>query len=126
MKEVFSILILACGAFFGWFYLRTPRFIDEKDDTLYRALRTGRPWRRLGAAVCVVVSIMFVLGIWFIDDLRSPRAFAAFWLVLSFLVLWLCGLAAKDILHTRRVVAKWRAERNGKTDPPCCADEHGD
>lgn len=81
-----------------------------------KMIRGNRPWRRVGAAICLVLAIMFVLGVYLVDIPQRPWAYAAFWLVMVVLVIWLCILAAKDILYTRQVIAKWRAERKTLRD----------
>lgn len=120
MKLLMSILILAGGVACAWFYLRKPaakpplRSVSE--DSPVKMIRGNRPWRRVGAAICLVLAIMFVLGVYLVDIPQRPRAYAAFWLVMVVLVIWLCILAAKDILYTRQVIAKWRAERKTLRD----------
>ena len=61
----------------------------------------------------MVVAVMFVLGICLLDGRPPPRVFLAYWLLVMVLVLWLCGLALKDILHTRRLFTS----RRGSADP---------
>ncbi len=56
---------------------------------------------------------MFVLGVYVVDVPDYPRAYAAYWLVMMILVVWLCVLAIKDMLHTRRMIAEWRRMREG-------------
>lgn len=68
-----------------------------------------RPWRKLGLAVCGVVGVMFVAGLVWLDEHRSARSFAWYWIIILVLLLWLCGLAAYDLWYTRRVIARWRA-----------------
>ncbi|MEK6676154.1 MAG: hypothetical protein AABZ47_10930 [Planctomycetota bacterium] len=75
-------------------------------------LQGHRPWRTVGAAICVVLVVMFVAGERVFDVPTAtlhPRAFILFWLVMLVLVVWLCLLAVQDILYTRRLVAQWRA-----------------
>jgi len=113
MEAFLSILLLATGVSCAWVYLgrrgRSGRRLTIGGD---------RPWRRLGAAICLVLAVMFVLGVYVLNDTGSLRGFAAYWLVMLVLVVWLCMLAIKDILYTRRVVAGWRAGKLGLDGSP--------
>jgi hypothetical protein len=85
-------------------------------------LRGDRPWRRLGAAIVGFVSVIFFAGANFIDARRTPRSFAWFWLLVLALVLWLCGLAVVDALHTYRlrlkILKRQRQERTESSVTP--------
>lgn len=74
-----------------------------------RVIGGERPWRKLGLAICVVVAVMFVAGMMWLDEHRSVRSFAWYWIIILVLLLWLCGLAAYDLWYTRSVIARWRA-----------------
>ena len=65
-----------------------------------------RPWRRWGAAVCGLVSVLFYVGLHHLDPARRPRTFLAVWIVILLLVICLCVLALVDILYTRRLLRK--------------------
>ena len=65
----------------------------------------------------MVVAVMFVLGICLLDGKPPPRVFLAYWLLVMVLVFWLCGLALKDILHTRRLFTSKLGAR-GSADLP--------
>ena len=104
-----SILILLSGVGCAVFYFRKPPKIS---DPITHALLSNRPWRRLGAAICLVLAVMFVLGVYLVDVPDRPRAYAAYWAVMLVLVMWLGSLAIKDILHTRRIIATWRDARH--------------
>ena len=108
IKLITSIVVLGIGAVVAIGYLRGP-FADVDPDPASRG--EGRPWRRLGAAICVVVAVMFVLGIYLLDGKPPPRIFLAYWILVLVLVFWLCGLALKDILHTRRLLSAKTASR---------------
>ncbi len=114
MQHVLSIFILLAGAAFAWFYLRKPP-APQSDNPTIAALLADRPWRRIGAAICLLLSVMFVVGLYAVDVPASPKAYAAFWLIIMVLVLWLCVLAIKDVLHTRRIVNEGRAARERGT-----------
>ena len=109
LQIVFSVLVIGFGLTCALIYLRKPRArggsaAGEKD-------RDERPWRRIGAAICLLVSVMFVVGVYTEDTPDRPRAYAAFWVVIMALVLWLCGLALKDLRYTQKKIAQWRARK---------------
>jgi hypothetical protein len=85
-------------------------------------LRGDRPWRRLGAAIVGFVSVIFFAGANFIDAKRFPRSFAWFWVLVLALVLWLCGLAVVDAVHTYRlrlrILNRQRRERTESSATP--------
>ena len=108
IKLVTSIGVLGIGGVVAIGYLRNP-FADVEPDPGSRG--GERPWRRLGAAICVVVAVMFVLGIYLLDGKPPPRVFLAYWILVLVLVFWLCGLALKDIMHTRRLLSARMASR---------------
>lgn len=110
MDVVASILILLGGVACAWLYLGKPP-VSPDDTSRFAALAADRPWRRLGAAICLLLSIMFVVGLYAVDVPANPKAYAAFWLIIMVLVLWLCVLAIKDVLHTRRILQEWRQAR---------------
>lgn len=113
---ILSVLILGFGVVFAWFYLgSSPSARRGSRGTI----GGGRPWRRLGAGIVLVVSVMFVVGLYWSDGAHSPRAFAAYWLIMLLMVGWLCVLAAKDVLYTRRMIAGWHA---AKTDLDAAPD----
>ncbi len=114
---VFSFLLIAFSAICAWCYLIKPRTGDASHDS---ARVDDRPWRRVGAAICLVVSVMFVLGVYLVDVPAHPRAYAAYWAILMGLTLWLCVLAVKDMLYTRRMIDRWRAGRR-RTGPTSSA-----
>ncbi len=64
-----------------------------------------RPWRRLGAAICGLVSVMFFVGFNFLDSKREPVTYLVFWIVVFLLIVWLCLLVGIDILRTQRLRA---------------------
>ncbi|MBI4716887.1 MAG: hypothetical protein HY763_03715 [Planctomycetes bacterium] len=71
-----------------------------------------RPWRRLGAGICLVLAVMFVLGVYVVDIPDRPRVYATYWLVMLLLVMWLCVLATKDIWYTRELILRRRQQRH--------------
>jgi len=120
VELLYSCLILIGGAACAWFYLRRPvigppptHSVTESCETeaTIAALGHARPWRRLGAAICLLLSVMFVLGIHLLDEKRSFRLYVAYWSVMMMLIVWLCTLAIRDILYTRQLVLRWRRER---------------
>lgn len=105
MDFIWSIVILAGGVLCAWFYMRKPAL---PDDPKFGELLGHRPWRRLGAAICLLLAIMFVLGIHLLDAETGPRAYVTYWVIMLLLALWLCVLAVRDLLHTRRAIARLR------------------
>ena len=110
LKLLFSIAILVAGAALGWFYLRKPSI---PTDARAQLLGGRRPWRRLGGAICLLLAVMFVLGVYVVDVPDNPRVYLAYWTVMMGLVLWLCALATKDILYTRRIITRRREGKAG-------------
>lgn len=121
-----SVVVLAMGVTCAVVYLRKPS-VDPKSRAGH--IIGNRPWRRLGGGICLLLSIMFVLGLHFLDGSRSPGAFIAYWLLILVLVMWLCGLAFKDLLYTRRMIMSLRdrlADIEDAPPPPDSADEDRD
>lgn len=108
LQVLFSIVVIAFGLLCALVYLRRPPAPQGSGGS---ENRDERPWRRVGAAICLVVSVMFVIGVYVVDTPDRPRAYAAFWVVIMALVLWLCGLAIKDLRFTQRKVSEWRAKK---------------
>jgi len=104
MKLVILVVIVCVGLLVTWLYLWKPVPIPA-------ALGGPRPWRRLGAAICLVMAVMFVVGVEFLDEYRTPRVGLAYWCVILMLALWVCLLAWKDMRYTRRILAQRRARR---------------
>jgi amino acid permease len=96
------------------YFRRTPQDHQRRVD----ALGGFRPWRRLGAAICLVLAAMFVCGVYLMDARTPSRVFAAYWLVMLVLVVWLCALAVKDVLHTRRMLLTWRGRAGAFDETP--------
>ncbi len=116
MKELLSILIGLSGAAAA-IYAVNPRWFGVP---LEGAGGGERPWRRLGAGICAVTALMFLLGANLMKPLESPRAFLAFWAVLLGLVMWLVVLAFKDVRHTlkRYVDERLTLRRRDRNEPP--------
>lgn len=115
LKFMLSAFILVTGCACAWRYWRMP---ECGSDSL--PLRGHRPWRRVGAGICLVLAIMFVLGANLVDIPDRPRIYGAFWIVMLLLLLWLCGLAIKDLRYTRRLLLERRDRRRttGRFGPP--------
>lgn len=109
LKLAVSIAVLLVGLGCAWFYLREAR--PRADHA--GPLAGHRPWRKLGAAICLLVSVMFVLGVYLVDIPDHPRAYALFWTIILVLMLWLCALAFKDVKYTLRLL---RAHRHAASD----------
>ena len=108
LKFLLSACILATGLGCAWLYLRRP---SRAGGAGHQALGGERPWRRVGAGICLVMAIMFVLGAHLVDIPARWRPYAVYWIVMLVLLLWLCALALKDLRYTRRVLAQRRANR---------------
>ena len=108
LKVLFSACLILFGLVYAWLYLRKPK---PPADARGGPIRDDRPWRRVGAAICLLVSVMFVLGVYLVDIPDHPRTYAAFWAVLMGLVVWLCFLGLRDLRHTREIIRRRRAER---------------
>lgn len=106
LKTAISVLILVVGLGCAWWSLNAPKRFALAERS---ALGGNRPWRRLGAVLCVLLSIMFVVGAHAIDVPDRWRSYAAFWILMLILLLWLCGLALRDLWHTRRLLADHRS-----------------
>jgi uncharacterized membrane protein len=107
MKLLMSILILAAGVAVGWFYLRRPPVASNRGQAGHT---DQRPWRRVGAGICVVLAVMFVAGLYLLDEERRPGTYVVYWLVMMVLILWLCLLALRDVVYTRQMIARWKRE----------------
>ena len=108
MKVLFSACLILFGLVYAWLYLRKPK---PPVDARGAPISDERPWRRVGAAICLLISVMFVLGVYVVDIPDHPRTYAAFWAVLMGLLVWLCLLGLRDVRHTRMVIRRRRAER---------------
>ncbi len=114
LKLLVSLGILLAGVVLGWLYLRKPSIPRDVHAT---ALVGQRPWRRLGGAICLVLGVMFILGVYVVDVPDHPRVYLAYWTVMMGLVMWLCVLATKDILYTRKLIARRRDGRAVRGKP---------
>lgn len=111
---VITVVILVTGLGSGWVYLRGSWLGPRRSGSAvhrHGTLGEHRPWRQLGAAIFLLVSIMFVLGVALVDIPDHPRAYASYWAVLLALVVWLCGLAIKDVRYTHQQLARWHKSR---------------
>lgn len=106
-KLLFSIVLLVVGGAFAWRYL-TPW---TGDAACHSRIGGDRPWRRLGAGILVVISVMFVAGVYIVDIPDRPRPYAAYWAVILGMVLWLCVLAVRDVMYTHRILSDFRSGR---------------
>jgi hypothetical protein len=108
VKLTIAAAVLAMGLFLARYLFRSARVRPRGgfDDLLGE-----RPWRRLGAGIALVVAVMFVVGIYVVDIPDRPVPYAIFWLIMLGMVVWLCYLAVKDALHTRRTFKTWRKQQ---------------
>jgi hypothetical protein len=81
------------------------------DEAAWVRLQGDRPWRRVGAVLCLVVGVMFLAGVWWLDDRvarEQPLLFTVYWSLILLLLVWLCVLAFRDVMYTRRALAIWK------------------
>ena len=114
LKLLFTTAVVLAGLAIGWLYLRKP---PATKNPKARALIGDRPWRRVGGAICILLSVMFALGVYVVDVPDRPRVYAAYWTVMLGLVMWLMALAARDVMHTRKVVSEWHSLRRREGAP---------
>ena len=105
-KLLTSIFLLATAATLAWVYLRKGHDVAPARYPL----AGHRPWRKFGAAICLVISVLFVVGIYVVDIPDRPIPYAIYWLIMLGLVIWLTALALKDIMYTRELMHRWRAQ----------------
>jgi cobalamin synthase len=74
-----------------------------RDPARSSSLGGKRPWRRWGAVICAVVSVLFYVGLHHLDPAERPGTYLLVWIVILLLVLCLCVLALVDMLCTRRL-----------------------
>lgn len=105
MKLFLAISTLAVGLVIAWCYLVDPALTAQPTSSMRdHELLLNRPWRKLGAAIVLVVAVMFTLGLYVLDLKGGPVVFVAYWLTVLVLIVWLCILAIRDVLYTRRIV----------------------
>ncbi len=105
-KLLMSIAVLITGAALAWYYLR-----KAPDAVATRYAFAGlRPWRKVGAALCLLISVMFVLGIYVVDIPDRPIPYALYRIIMLGLIVWLFVLAVRDIMYTRALVRRRRLE----------------
>jgi phosphatidylglycerophosphate synthase len=107
VKLLLSLLILASGIAVGLTYFRAAAM---KKRGAPGSVGGYRPWRKLGAAICLVLAVMFVGGVYLLEPKNSPKVFLTYWAIMLVLVVWLFALAFKDLLHTRRALLALRKE----------------
>lgn len=119
LKLLTSIGVLTAAVVFAVVYLNRPW---EQDGG--GALGGHRPWRKLGAGIFVVLAVTFVLGIYILDLETPPKVYAIYWLIFTGLLGWLCVLALRDLMYTRKILQRYRegkinldgSARNGSTE----------
>jgi hypothetical protein len=119
MEAPFGIRVLVCSlVLVGGLGLaaRYWRKSTSVADSRFEELLGDRPWRRLGAGISVLISVMFVVGVWVVDIPEKPVPYAVYWIIMLGLTVWLCVLAVKDAFHTRRVYDQWRTEKYNEVE----------
>jgi hypothetical protein len=106
---IFSGAVSGCGlltvAAYVWTVKRTPSTQNawwDRLDTLDGVLRRKRR-RHLGMAIVTLLSLAFCPGTLWLDPRTAPISALTYWTLMLLLVMWLCGLAFSDVLHTRRL-----------------------
>ena len=119
IEFVFSAGILGLGLSIAVAYVLVrrssgatePGWWDRLDTPEGVRIRARR--RSFGMVMVVVVSTATFLGINVLDPISGPRQFGYYWLIVLFMVMWLCGLALADIRQTLCVRRRWRARHSG-------------
>ncbi len=118
IEFVFSAGILGLGLSIAVVYVLVrrsaaatePDWWDRLDTPEGVQIRAHR--RSFGMVIVVVVSMATFVGINSLDPISGPRQFGYYWLIVLFMVMWLCGLALADIHQTLLVRRRWRARRS--------------
>ncbi len=112
-KLLMSVSVLLIGFACAWFYLRGPALGPGNAASPFVGYR---PWRRVGAAICLLLSVMFVIGVYAVDIPARPAPYAIYWIVMLGLVVWLFALAVRDVMYTRELIRRWRRNIADETD----------
>ncbi len=119
IEFVVSAAILGLGLSVAAAYVLVRRFSAATEPSWWDRLDTPegvriRAHRRsFGMVMVVVVSTATFVGINALDPLSGPRQFGYYWLIVLFMVMWLCALALADIRQTLRVHRRWRVRHLG-------------
>ncbi len=100
-----SLAGLAGSIVYLWLHLRRDPSADGG------VLGGPRPWRPVGAVMCGLVSILFFVGLHYVNPVDSARLYLALWSAVLLLLLGIVGMAGIDLLYTRRVVRQMRRSR---------------
>ena len=116
-KLLMSAAVLVTGFTCAWFYLRRPAIRPSRAAHPFAG---ERPWRRVGAAICLLLSVMFVAGVYAVDIPDRPVPYAVYWIIMLGLVVWLFALAVRDVMYTRKLIQRWRRDIAKETDDAHC------
>ncbi len=113
MQIAASVILLVFGVAVAARYLFKPALgkANPVEESAPVGLAGDRPGRRLGAGICLLLAIMFAVGVNIVDVPAHPRVYAIYWIIMLALVVWLGVLAVKDARQTRQAVADWRTGR---------------
>ena len=112
------VWILSCGLSLGgligsvgylWWHYRQKRRAPRSP------LAGHRPWRPAGAVLCAVVSVLFYVGLHYVDADRRPGLYLALWGMVLLMLACLCLMAIVDVLYTRRLLRD-TLRRSDRTD----------
>lgn len=106
-KLLTSVLVLVMGILMAWVYLRG----TTGEPSSHHPLSGSRPWRKVGAGICLLIAVMFVVGIYVVDIPERPIPYALYWIVMLGLVIWLIVLAVRDFMYTRSLIRRWREDQ---------------
>ena len=70
----------------------------------------------MGAAICLLLAVMFVIGVYAVDIPARPVPYAIYWIIILGLVVWLFALAVRDVMYTRQLVQRWRRDIADESD----------
>jgi hypothetical protein len=98
----------------------------SKHTARSRVIGGDRPWRRLGAVICLLLAVMFAAGVRWLNPAAGPYGYLAYWTVMLGLVVWLCALAIKDAMYTRALIAGRRGGTAGVNPAPRGDEPSGD
>lgn len=123
MSLLLPVVVLGIACVVSIVYLG--RSMPESGTSVH-SIGGYRPWRRVGAGLCLLIAVMYVVCVNRLDADASPKTFALYWITILILLVWLCVLAFKDIRHTRKTLAQWRSGSAGLDGKPFRPEQESD